>query len=91
MILLYINITIISYYDMIVFNIFVQLTVSYDYRIYVHTHTYLGAMPTSQRTNTYTTRSDRQFDLRRIFIINMCEGKFLICVCVTSYESTKVL
>ena len=44
-------------YDMIVFNIFVQLTVSYDYRIYVHTHTYLGAMPNTQRTNSRTTRS----------------------------------
>ena len=26
-------------YDMIVFNIFVQLTVSYDYRMYTHIHT----------------------------------------------------
>jgi len=37
--------------------------------LHIYTHTYLRAMPTTQRTNTYTTRSDRQFDLWRIIIL----------------------
>ena len=53
----------------------------------MHTHTYLGAMPTTQRTNFHTTRAHRRFDLWRICIITKPHH-----VCnFPSYYRTKVI